>query len=80
MKAMRKTQAEIEAIIAEAKEKAEPYIKVMQEIALHTTPTAILKSDGSFEVKYSHDTNPTYIIAKGMAQSYFDWAQKMINE
>jgi len=80
MKAMRKTQLEIEAIIAEAKEKAEPYIKVMQEIALHTTPTAILKSDGSFEVKYSHDTNQTYIIAKGMAQSYFDWAHNPVKQ
>lgn len=76
--AMRLTQEQQEQIIAAAKAEAEPWIQVMNSIAKVSMPTAIMKPDGSFVVKYSHDENETYIAAKGMVETIFQRAQKKL--
>lgn len=73
------TQEQQEQIIATANAEAEPWIQVMNSIAKTSTPTAIMKPDGSFVVKYSHDENETYIAAKGIVETIFQRAKKKLN-
>ena len=78
--AMRLTQEQQEQIIAIAKSEAEPWIKIMNEITKFSIPSAIIKPDGTFIVKYSHEENETYIAAKGMVQTIFERAQRKLNK
>jgi hypothetical protein len=79
MIAMRKTQQEIEAIIANAKAMAEPYIKIMNEIAAFSTPTAVWEN-GTFKIINGYETSEVYKLAKNRVEDIFENAQKEINE
>ena len=70
------TQEQQEQIIATA---AEPYIRVMNEIANLSIPTAIFKPDGTFTISHGYEENETYIIAKGMVKTIFERAQRKLN-
>ena len=77
---LKPTQEQQEKVIAIAKAEAEPWIKIMNEITKFSTPSAILKPDGTFIVTYSHEENETYIAAKGMVQTIFERAQRKLNK
>lgn len=79
MSAIRKTQAEIEAIIATAKAHAELYIRIMNEIAAFSTPTAVWEN-GSFRMINGYETSEVYKLAKKYVEDIFEQAQKEINE
>jgi len=80
MSAMRKTQAEIEAIIATARAQAEPYIQIMNEVTKFSVPTIIIDADKKMRVLFSHETSMVYLIAKDAAENIFERAEKEINE
>lgn len=73
------TQEQQEQIIAVAKAEAEPYIRVMSEIANLSIPTAIFKPDGTFTISHGYEENETYIIANGMVETIFERAQRKLN-
>ena len=78
--AMRLTQEQQEQVIADARAEASPWINLMNEICKISIPSAIVNSDGTFIVKYSHEENETYIAAKGMVETIFERAQKKLNK
>ena len=80
MSAMRKTQAEIEGIIATAKAQADPYIRIMNEIAKHSIPMAIMDADGMYRVLYGYESNMVYMTARDCVEDIFEDAQTKLNE
>ncbi len=79
MIAIKKTQAEIEAIIARARAHAEPCIQIMNEIAAFSTPTAVWEN-GAFRMINGYETSEVYKVAKDCVENIFEHAQKEINE
>ena len=77
---MKKTQDQIEQIAARAKAEAEPLINLMNEIEKFSMPVAIIRKDGSFSVKWSHEENEAYITARSMVESIYFKAEKEANE
>lgn len=80
MSAMRKTQDEIEDIIARARAQAEPYIQIMNEVTKVSIPTVIIDADKNIKVLFSHETSMVYLIAKDAAEDIFERAEKELNE
>ena len=81
MSAIRKSQEEIECIIADARAKAEPYIQFMHKMSMYSIPciTLPLVPFADLKVEWPHEKSEAFVLAKEMVASIYESAHKEVN-